>query len=451
MKALPFLPRLSLFLGVMAAVTGCQPASAPAVDEAVTTEAAATAADDGIPANPGPATPTPVLMWAQTGSDIRRELLREQIHRFNTSQDEIQLNVMFVTAERYSEIVREAALNGELPDLLEFDVPELYRYIWQGYLLPLDDLIPKAIRDDLLPSVIAQGSYEGRLYSVSAAEPGIGLYLNPLKLLNVNTRLPRSIAMAWSAEEFDQLLGDLYEQNGGKPVLDLGLQRGPEWLANVIGPAVLQSAGAGLVDTAGRAASGTLDGEQAVSAMALVQSWFKNGYIDPNEDGEAFTAGRVAFSWSGHWDFPRYDAALNGRLTVVPPPDFGKGVRTGHGGWSWAIPRDANHPEASMAVLLHMLEPKQVLEMASATGAIPSRRSVIGRSSHYGPEMPLHLFARQLEEAYAPRPRSPVLAEMLHYFTDALSDLQNGADVKATLSTAAAEIDKVLADAHGPP
>src|SRR5690606_32099073 len=107
-------------------------------------------------------------------------------------------------------------------------------------------------------------------------------------------------------------------------------------------------------------ADGVVNSPEAVQAMTLIQSWFTKGYVDPNEDDEAFTSGRVGISWSGHWDFPRYDQALGGAFFLVPLPDFGTGSRTGHGGWSWALPSGTPHPEAAMKFLTYMLQPEHI-------------------------------------------------------------------------------------------
>ncbi len=59
----------------------------------------------------------------------------------------------------YNEQVQAAALAGNLPDLLDFDGPNYANYVWSGYLVPLNDIVPKATIDNVIPSLIAQGTY----------------------------------------------------------------------------------------------------------------------------------------------------------------------------------------------------------------------------------------------------------------------------------------------------
>lgn len=440
-----FSPTIVLAVGFLCSVllAGC--GKKPTDSTALETKTAAAPSAAIVPQTE----PRPVMVWAQTGTPERRNALRENIHRFNTSQEEIRVDVRFLEANTYHEQVEEAARAGELPDLLEVDAPFLYKFIWEDYLSPLDDLLPEKLRSDLLPAIVEQGTYNGRLYSVSASETGIGLYLNPLKFLELNVRIPRTPKMAWTAEEFDDLLARLHEENGGKPVLDLKANYGPDWFAYAIAPAVLQSAGAGSFDPETETATGFVNSEKAVRAMERVQAWFDKGYVDPNEDDEAFTSGRVALSWSGHWDFPRYDKALDGGFFLVPLPDFGAGSRTSHGGWSWTISRQARHPEAAAKFLEYLLEPDQILQWTEATGAIPGRRSVVGLSSYYGPELPLQLLPLQLEEAFATRPQTPVLPEISAALAAGFADIRNGADVKAVLDQTAQTIDQALAKFEG--
>ncbi|HDJ85552.1 MAG TPA: hypothetical protein ENG84_02540 [Gammaproteobacteria bacterium] len=86
-----------------------------------------------------------------------------------------------------------------------------------------------------------------------------------------------------------------------------------------------RSHGAGLSQ---RARRGVRDG---------AQSWFREGYVDPNLDGAAFTGGRVALAWGGHWNYPCYHRALGRDLVLMPLPRFGPRLVTDSGSWNWGI------------------------------------------------------------------------------------------------------------------
>ncbi|UCE89452.1 MAG: extracellular solute-binding protein, partial [Pseudomonadota bacterium] len=328
--------------------------------------------------------------------------------------------------------------------------PYLASLAWQGYLLPLDELLPGELGDDLLPSILAQGTWQGRLYSVASFDSGLGIYAARDKLVEVSARIPKGPSDAWTAAEFEQILQALAARDADGAVLDLKLNYPDEWLTYGFSP-VLQSAGADLVDRSTyRSASGVLNGAKARAAMEQVQGWFAHGFVDPNVDDAAFASGRVALSWVGHWMYGPYREALGENLVVVPLPDFGIGMRTGQGSWSWGVTRACRDPEAASQFLAFLLQRDEVLAMADANGAVPATRSAIAHSTLYGPNGPLHLFARQLLEGYAvPRPRTPAYPVVSAAFAQAFRDIRHGEGVQRALDRATMLIDRDIADNHG--
>ena len=90
------------------------------------------------------------------------------------------------------------------------------------------------------------------------------------------------------------------------------------------------------------------------------------GYVDPNLDDAAFTSGRVALVWGGHWNYARYHKALGEDLVLLPLPNFGRHTVTVEGSWMWGITTRCLHPRASAAFLRFLLRSAQVNAMAQA-------------------------------------------------------------------------------------
>jgi len=395
---------------------------------------------------------TRLTVWAHAGQEAERDTLSGQVERFNQSQSQLQVELSFIPERTYNAQVQAAAIAGDLPDLLEFDGPFLYNYVWQGHLRPLGELLSAATRADLLPSIVAQGEYRGRLYSVGTFDSGLGLYARRSRLAAVGVRIPGAPEAAWSAAEFEAALATLAEQDPDGAVLDLKLNYPGEWFSYAFSP-VIQSAGGDLIDRVSyQSTQGVLNGPAAVAAMQRLQGWFNKGYVDPNVDDAAFVAGRVALSWVGHWEYPRYAKQLGDDLVVLPLPDFGTGTKTGQGSWSWGITTRCRNPKAAAAFLEFLLRPDEVLAMADANGAVPATHSAIARSKLYGEGGVLHLFARQLLGGYAvPRPRTPAYPVITSVFQQAFHDIRDGADVQASLDKAAAAIDQDIRDNKGYP
>ena len=393
-----------------------------------------------------------VSVWAHAGQAGERRTIERQVEAFNRQQDAIRIGLTFIPERSYNAQVQAAAIAGALPDLLEFDVPYLYNYAWQGHLLPLERLLPANVRRDLLPSIIKQGTYRGHLYGVGTFDSGLALYARRSLLQKVGARIPLHPKQAWSVREFEQLLDRLAAEDDDGAVLDLKLNYPDEWFSYGFSP-VLQSAGGDLIDRRDyQRAGGVLNGAASVRAMRHVQGWLNKGRVDPNVDDAAFVTGRVALSWAGHWEYRRYHEAFGEDLVLVPLPDFGKGSRTGQGSWVWGISRRSGVPDKAAQVIVYLLQPAQVLAMTEANGAVPATRAAIARSSLYQPGGPLHLFVVQLAEGYAvPRPRTPAYPVISASFRQAFADIRNGMPVQQALDRAAAAIDEDIRDNRGYP
>jgi multiple sugar transport system substrate-binding protein len=392
-----------------------------------------------------------VHVWVHSGQAAERETLRAQVAAFNEANPAVRVRKTVVPEGDYNARVQAAALSGDLPDLLEFDGPFLYNYVWQGHLQPIGALLSESLRQDLLPSIIEQGTFDGELYSVGVFDSGLGLYADRRRLEGVGARVPEGVADAWSVDEFDEILAALSEAAGGRPVLDLKVNYTGEWYCYAFSP-VLQSAGADLIDRETYArADGVLNGPEAVAAMTRLQTWFARGYVHPNIDDAAFVQRDAALSWSGHWDYPRYAEALGEDLLLLPLPDFGEGSRTGQGSWNWGLTRRAHHPEAAVAFLEFLLRPEEVLRMTDANGAVPARREAIARSGLFREEGPLGLFVEQLENSAVPRPATPGYPVITAVFESGFQDIRDGADVQAVLDRMARRIDEDIADNQGYP
>ncbi len=392
-------------------------------------------------------------VWAHAGREAERRTLEAQIRRFEAELPAVRVELTWIPEGSYNGQVQAAALGGRLPDVLEFDGPYLYSYAWQGHLQPLDDLLPEALRDDLLASILAQGTYRDRLYGIGTFDSGLGLWADRGRLEDVGARIPDGPDEAWSTAEFTTLLEKLAAIDDDGQVLDLKLNYTGEWFSYAFSP-LLQSAVGDLVDRGPQGlASSTLNGPESISAMRTLQSWIQQGLVDPNLDDAAFTQGRVPLAWGGHWNHPAYRDALGERLLLLPLPRHGDELVTGQGSWQWGITRRAPDPQLAMDFLAFLLRPDEVLAMSEANGGVPATHRAARRSEDFGPDGPLHLFVRQLAEGYAmPRPRTPAYPVISDAFGRAFQDIRHGADPAEALTRAARRIDRELRDnRHYPP
>lgn len=383
-------------------------------------------------------------VWMHSGNPDERRAIQEQVARFNNLQYRVRVNAVLLPEDSYEVQVREAARTGKLPDMLDFNGPFVHDHIQRGHLIPLDKLLTDNSRLDLLPSVIGQGMFEGRIYTIATQDSALGIYVRPSRLKQAGIRIPAAVNDAWSAEEFGQILSRLAGHDPDGAVLDLGLSAKGEWYTHSLLP-VIHSAGGDLIDRASyKTAHGRLNTQEVAAALTRMQSWINGGYVDMDPDRSAFLHGRVALSLGSQKDYHRYAEAVNGDLALVPLPDFGHGPRTAQGGWGWAVTSRCRNRQAAMQFLEYLLQPEQVLAAAEAGEGIPATRSAIARSPLYRNGGPMQLFVHQLETIAVSRPNIPSYPAISAEFQRAVDNIVQGGDVARALDDAVAAINGIL-------
>jgi len=394
--------------------------------------------------------PTYITAWFHdSGANTdEAQILREQVSAFNATEQQVQVKLITLPVGDYAQQVQAAAAHGGLPDLLDFDGPNLYNYAWSGKLKPIDSCVSKSLREDLLPSIIEQGSYANRQWGVGTFDSGLGLYVRPSILMKAGIRIPSSPADAWTADEFTTVLQRLRQAGFERP-LDLQLNEpNPEWYTYGFAPAVW-SAGGDLIDrTDYRTVDGFLNGPGAVNAFTIMQRWFTQGYVDPNATGDAFEQSRSPISWIGHWFYDRYSKAFPGDIRIVPLPNFGERTATDSGSWQWGITSNATDGDAVWRFLQFLLRPAEVLRMTRANGAIPATRSAVRISPDFAAGGPKHLYIEQLEDGVArSRPQTPAYPALSAAFARAFNDaVVQERPVGASLDAAARRVERDLSE-----
>jgi multiple sugar transport system substrate-binding protein len=393
----------------------------------------------------GGSSPTYITAWFHAGgaSTVETKTLSEQVRAFNASQREVHVKLVTLPVNDYAKQVAAAAAHGDLPDVLDFDGPDLYNHAWSGTLKPIDSCISPSLRRDLLPSIVRQGTYSKRLWGVGTFDSGLGLYVRPSILKKAGIRIPQGTHDAWTAAELTQILKRL-RQAGYRRPLDLQLDEpNPEWYTYGFAPAVW-SAGGDLIDRANyRQVDGYLNGPAATRAFTILQRWVRDGYVDPNRHGDAFEAGRSPISWIGHWFYDRYTKAFPGDVRIVPLPDFGQGTATDSGSWQWGITATATDGDAAWRFLAFLLHPREVVRMTRANGAIPGTRSADRLSPRFARGGAERLYIEQLEDGTArPRPQTPAYPALSAAFADAFHEIVvRGKPVTPVLDAAARRVE----------
>jgi len=398
-------------------------------------------------------------LWFHSGRGEERNVLQDQVERFNAMQDLIYVNAIQLPEGSYNEQVQAAALANDLPDLLDLDGPYMTNYAWAQYIRPLDPYMSDALKNDLLPSIIKQGTYQGDLYALGTFDSGLGIWGNKAYLEKIGARIPKSVEDAWTKEEFMDILEKLKALPEVEYPLDLMFAYGPgEWFAYGFSP-IFQAFGADLINRETfMSAEGVLNGPEAVEAGKWFRSLIEKDYVNlsPANDA-ALLDGTGALAWCGHWYYNAGKEALGDDLVLLPMPKLGPkdskygGQATGSGSWCWGVTTNSDHPYAAWTFLRFIMRPEEILMMSNANGAVPARFSAVEMSELYKEGGPLSLFVEQADKIAVERPVTPAYPVISLEFSRALQDIANGANVKDALDRAVSEIEWDIEDNAGYP
>lgn len=384
---------------------------------------------------------TEIEVWYHSGRGAEREVTQDQVERFNEMQDEVQVKLVELPEGSYNEQVQSASVAGDLPDVLDLDGPYVANYAWSGFLHPLEDFMSEEMKEDFLPSIMSQGTYNDHVYALGAFDSGLSFWGNKKYLEAVDARIPTSVEDAWTYDEFMQIVEDLQDLEDVKYALDFKMFDVGEWYTYGFSP-FFQAFGADLIDREAKQAEGTLNGEKAIEAGEWFKSLFENGYANENPPGDTeFINEEAALSWTGHWNYNPYKEALGDDLVLLPAPEFEKQA-TGMGSWAWSITNNSENPEAAWKFLEFVLDPENIVQMTDANGAVPARSSAVELSEPYKEGGDLDLFVEQLETIAVPRPVTPAYPVITDAFTTAVENFVSGGDVEEELDNAAREIDE---------
>jgi multiple sugar transport system substrate-binding protein len=385
-----------------------------------------------------------IRVWCNQGQESEHRAMLGIARAFNAAHaaEGVSVSLTFFPDYQYTEKTIIAAAAHDLPDALDIDGPLVSRYVAAALLAPLGAWIPPADRADFLPTLLSQGTVDGRLYALGAFDSAIVLYYDRDLLARAGvTPPPRD--QAWTWDQFLAACGRL-RASGIRPVAMHLDQTSDEWFTYAFSP-VLWSAGGALIAPDGRTVRGVLDSAVNIRALRQWQRLFLQGYASANPvDPDPFADGKVAMDWYGHWAAPGHLAAKGRRLGAMLLPRMGPREVVPCGSWCWAVSARSRHSALAAEWIRWVTSRRHGVDpMVRANGAVPARRSAFADFPEYARD-PYRLFRYQLEHFARPRPKTPFYPALTEGFAQALRDIAHGADPGVRLREAAAEIQRVI-------
>ena len=385
-------------------------------------------------------------IWISSGAedDVYREMFREM---------EGSLGIT-VTDEYYSKDeldskMQVSGIAGDMPDMIVADYLLLPNYVDAEMIAPIDEYLPAEIKDDMLPSIIDEATYDGQMYAVAQFDGGLAMWGNKAMLEAAGiTDIPTSYQDAWTKDEFEEVLAALKESGVEYPWYVR--QNNPSTMYYTYFP-IVHSFGGDYADRNIMLTDGALNSDATKAALGYLTEMIEKGYINPTCDyDDAFqTRQESAIALMGHWNYNTYAEGIGAEnMVCIPIPDFGSGVYTCSGSTVWAMTTgavDAGNADAAWAVMEYVLQPENIEKVVTVNSAIPARMSVLNSLPDYQEGGKFYLYREQLEAGISYlRPFTSAHMTIYSQMSSVYGDIFAGADAAESLDAASAAIDEII-------
>jgi multiple sugar transport system substrate-binding protein len=331
----------------------------------------------------------------------------------DAAPEEIQINLVTVPLPSLHQALTHAVAEGQAPDLAILDSVWIAEFAVDGFLLPLEDLDGRWMRDeheqDFLEPLVKANRYEGYTYGISPFANVAGLWYRRRELEAIGLPPPRTWAEL-------RAVGRAATENGlVHPIVMTAGSKGGETTAYCL-VAFLESNGAHVLGPEGV----TLDSRATAQVLRFLRSLVDDGLMSPDVLGYEWTRpvrllaeGKAVISFGGSYETRALAETLGVPLAelwdhvgFMPVPAGPGGAPASVAGtMSYGIFRQAPQPGLAMRLLQRAVEPAALARVAQVTGRIPARRSAVALA---GPSPAFLSQTAEMLERAAIRPATPL-------------------------------------------
>lgn len=347
----------------------------------------------------------------------------------------------------YEDKVNAALTTNTLPDVLTLDGPNTAAYAKSGILAPIDEYISN--RDDLLPSIIEEGTYDGKLYSLGYSESGVGIFYNKKMLQDAGVDLATlpTVDKPWTYDQYNTLFTTL-TKHYNKPAIDVGFDDHSEWLMYAFTP-FIWSSGGDVTTEDGTKSTGAFDNAGSVEAFTFIQGLIKNGYSTITPEKNGFQTGVYPLKMTGSWTMQEMDSQYKDiEYGVLPLPMSPKTKKlvSPTGSWAYGMSRTTKKKEAAGALIDFLGSEQEVYDMSVGNSVLPSRKSTSNRLANEVSEQMKVLLEQNARTGHA-RPvlvNYPQVSRIVQNAVTEVTYTDQNPDVAALLKQKAHEMDSFL-------
>lgn len=376
----------------------------------------------------------------------------ERIDAFNDEyEDEYYASVSYIPrgggASGYEEKIIASHTTGNLPDVITLDGPNTSAYSIADIITPLDSYLSEEDREDFLPSILEQGTYDGRIYSLGQMESTVGLYYNE-GMFDTCGITPATMDDPWTWDDFEantRALDNCLDE--GTHALDLHLYDRSEWLTYALTP-FLWTNGGRLVSSDGLNAEGHFDSNKNAEALQFIQDMYEDELIFDETANDPFQNGLIAMSLEGPWVIKELEEEYpNLRWGIMPYPkkDSEAEIYSPTGSWAFGVTEQSEKKEGAAEFVKWMTSTESTKTIHQATGMLPSRISAFEELDYYNdPESPHAILYEQLRETGRARPSTPSYPAVSGSFNYVIEAITSDIAPSEALESRIAEIERDL-------
>lgn len=354
-----------------------------------------------------------------------------------------KIDIRTVPFAKYKEQLTIMWSSDEVDDIVTFATCETASHVYNGCLLPLDDILPPEEQEKYIPAVIDAATIDGHIYSYPFRESCSAMYYNK-EYFEMAGIEPATFEDPWTWPEWREnmlKIQSVVKESSGKDVWGLTFLANPGsgdfWVTPII-----RSNGAPDSNTFkaiaddGMTLHGYADTPEAMEAYQFYQDLFIKDKLSPNaEVPDAFATGQsitmisfLATATTLNTSFPDLEWGL------MPLPYF-KTPITHTSGFAYSISAKTKCPELAKDFVKFACSEEGIKIYFETSGSdLLSLIDFAENHPEYYEEDYQQFFIRNLQEYGQARPQTPaytIYNAVIGF--DLFEDIAKGADIESTV------------------
>ena len=369
------------------------------------------------------AEPEELTIWVHETDSEEGKLYKQLVDEFDEKYDGTYHATLSQIARSgdaggYDDKVNAAISNGGLPDVFTVDGVTVAQYADAEAIVPIEDYFTEDELSDFNPSIIQQGTYDGKLYTLGTMDSSVGIFYNKDMFEKAGIE-PATAENPWTLAELEDAAAKLTTDDCYG--ITMSLDAKDETVIYFVLP-LIYSQGSSVLDEDGETADGYLNGDATKNVFNWIKEMVDNGYASATPAENSFELGQAAMALTGSWEpgnLAKYD--INWGLMPMAIYDEDSEPASACGSWTFAMSSNCSdeHKDGAAELIRFMTSTDASARMYEANAMPPARTSAFDQIEAFNEE-PLSVFNYQLQNTAKARPVSVNYPILSNQFATAL-------------------------------